>query len=656
MRSYFGFIILVFFLLIGCKKDSNTKPSTGNLQLVSVYVGNEILSFTEQNNDLPLDQPIVIRFSQALDKTSAESAIQLYDNQDNLLEINISFLDEDKTISILPANLLNESQSYTLNITNEIKGINEEEFPGLSLIFTTLSLPLEVIELKIDGEKIESGARIQNISFNPIIEVSFSEKIEKENLESNASIVLGSLTYNFETTAVSDSVYTFKVTDDLPYYRKIKFIISSDLSAEIGKDFQGLAQEFYTQLDSTNKFPEISDEELLTLIQEQTFKYFWDFAHPTSGLTRERNTSVSTVTSGGSGFGLMAILVGIERGFITHTEGISRLSTMIDFLASAERFHGAWSHWLNGETGEAIPFSSDDDGGDLVETAYTAMGLVTVRQYLDSGDSEENELIGKINNLLDEIEWTWYTQDENSLTWHWSPNYDFEKNMKIRGWDEALITYVMAASSTDYSITKEVYDEGWAGGSSMVNGNQFYDIILPLGQDYGGPMFFEHYSFTGLDPRNLVDRYANYWEQTVNHTLINRAYCVDNPINYIGYSEYCWGLTASDGNNGYSAHAPGNDRGVITPSAAVSSLPYTPDESMDVIRHFYYTLGDRLWGEYGFYDAFNVTENWYASSYIAIDQGPIILMIENYRTGLLWDLFMSAPEIQGALTKLGFTF
>jgi hypothetical protein len=138
--------------------------------------------------------------------------------------------------------------------------------------------------------------------------------------------------------------------------------------------------------------------------------------------------------------------------------------------------------------------------------------------------------------------------------------------------------------------------------------------------------------------------------------MINWKYCEDNPRNYVGYSAECWGLTASDNQSGYSAHSPTNDLGVISPTAAVSSIPYTPDQSMAAIKHFYYMLGDRLWGEYGFRDAFNVSAGWWASSYLAIDQGPMICMIENHRTGLLWDLFMSAGEVQAGLNKLGFTY
>jgi hypothetical protein len=332
------------------------------------------------------------------------------------------------------------------------------------------------------------------------------------------------------------------------------------------------------------------------------------------------------------------------------------MNTIVDFLANADRFHGAWSHWLNGSTGEVIPFSQKDNGGDLVETSYMAMGLLTVRQYLDENNPDEKELKDKITLLWESIEWDWYTQGgQNVLYWHWSPNYGWEMNLKISGYNEALITYIMAAASPTYGIEAEVYHQGWARNGSMQNGNDYYGFFLPLGQSYGGPLFFAHYTFLGINPNGLTDQYADYWMQGVNHTEINRAYCLDNPKNWVGYSEDCWGLTASDGNNGYSAHSPTNDRGVITPTAAISSIPYTPEESMQALKFFYYILGDRLWGEYGFYDAFNITEDWTASSFLAIDQGPIVVMIENYRSGLCWNLFMQDEDVKSGLNKLGFS-
>jgi len=402
---------------------------------------------------------------------------------------------------------------------------------------------------------------------------------------------------------------------------------------------------------------QLTDEKLLDLVQHQTFKYFYDFAHPTSGMALERNTSGDIVTSGGSGFGVMALIVGMERGFITRQEGLAQVEKIIEFLETCDRYHGVWPHWLNGASGNVVPFSPKDNGADLVETAFMVQGLIALREYLNGNLAEESALIDRINELWHQVEWDWFTQEgQEVLYWHWSPEFGWEMNHAIRGHNETLIVYVLAASSPTHSIDPLVYHQGYARGGDIVNDSPYLGITLPLGEDLGGPLFFSHYSFLGLDPRNLEDTYASYWEQNVNHSLINRQHCIQNPNGYIGYSPECWGLTASDNDQGYSAHSPTNDLGVITPSAAISSIPYTPEHSMQAIRHFYYELGDSLWGEYGFHDAFNQSENWWASSYLAIDQGPIVVMIENYRTGLIWDLFMSAPEVQEGLTRLGFTF
>ncbi len=402
---------------------------------------------------------------------------------------------------------------------------------------------------------------------------------------------------------------------------------------------------------------QLTDEKLLDLVQHQSFKYFYDFAHPASGMVLERNTSGDIVTSGGSGFGLMALILGMERGFITRQEGLEQLERMVTFLETCDRYHGVWPHWLNGGSGEVVPFSPKDNGADLVETAFLVQGLITVRQYLNDGLAGEEELKERINTLWEEVEWDWFTRGgEEVLYWHWSPEFDWEMNHAIRGHNETLITYVLAASSPTHSIDSSVYHKGYARNGEIVNGVDYYGIKLPLGEELGGPLFFSHYSFLGLDPRNLSDRYANYWEQNVNHSLINRQYCIENPNNFEGYGADCWGLTASDNHQFYGAHSPTNDLGVITPTAAVSSIPYTPEQSLQAIRHFYYELGDRLWGDYGFYDAFNQSQKWWTDSYLAIDQGPIVIMIENYRTGLLWDLFMSAPEVGEGLQKLGFSF
>jgi hypothetical protein len=650
-------VFLIFVLLlfgISCD-DPSEDGAIKELNLLALRVGTYNL-LMDDLTQVPTSDRMTLTFSCPVNPNEIDEEI-LIRGKEGALGYRVETFNSNQTISLILDSALQEGKKYSITITNQLSSGECRKYKGIEREFITKIAPLELNYIKAGD--IEADMRLgvlSGLGIRPVIKIDFSDAVSKEELSNHISLTGVLSTPSIVIDQVEPSMFRLSFNADLEGFSKYNLILSENLVSRKGATFEGALFNVYTDGDTTKKFPEITDEELLTKIQEQTFRYFWDFGHPVSGLARERNTSGDVVTSGGSGFGIMAIPVGIERGFITRTGGIDRLETIIDFLASADRFHGAWSHWMNGNTGEVIPFSSKDDGGDLVETSFMAMGLVTVRQYLNPSVSAEKNLIIKINALLDAIEWDWYTQGENSLTWHWSPNFGFEKNHKIRGWNEALITYVMAASSRKHGISKEVYAQGWARNGNMMNGTDFYGITLPLGPNYGGPLFFEHYSYLGIDPRNLKDQYADYWNQAVKHTQINRQHCIVNPYNYVGYSNDCWGLTASDGNQGYSAHSPTNDRGVIAPTAAVSSIPFTPDESMDAIRHFYYLLGDRTWGPYGFYDAFNITANWYATSNIAIDQGPIIIMIENYRTGLLWDLFMSAPEIKQALTKLGFSY
>ena len=514
--------------------------------------------------------------------------------------------------------------------------------------------------ITIDSIYINSSKVISTITYNvdydnTTIKLFFNKKIDSTKFDKSLFYFSSSFnidySYKFTQDSKSISIIPKVKLNPLTHYR---FYI--DVGANMGGTIiDSYSIKFLTKLDSTDKYPRITDDELLTLIQRQTFKYFWDFGHSISGMSRERNTSGDIVTIGGSGFGLMTIPIGIFRGFITRNEGIERISKIVTFLKNADRFHGAWAHWHNGATGKVVPFSTYDNGGDLVETSYMAAALLCVRQYLNTQNIEENAIINDINTLLNEIEWTWYTKDGSDvLYWHWSPNYNWTMNMQVSGYNEALISYFMAATSTSYPINATVYHNGWAKNGGIINGKFFYGITLPVGYDYGGPLFFAHYSFLGLNPFGLSDNYANYWQQNVNHTLINRQYCINNQKKYPLYSEDCWGLTASDDNTGYGVHEPTRDIGVISPTAALSSMPYTPEESMKVARFLYYKLGDKTWGDYGFYDAFNASAGWWGNSFLAIDQGPIIIMIENYRTGLCWNLFMSAPEVQQAMTKLNF--
>lgn len=524
--------------------------------------------------------------------------------------------------------------------------------------FTPLPDPLTVSSVLIDGLAVHQT--IYNINTLPVIEFHLSDAVDRNSVSSALVFTGNSITpiaFNISYSN-NDKVIKIQPSGNLNYLEAYQINLRPTLKSKDGNNLQPAYNlTFITQIDSTDKFQRISDTALIELVQQQTFKYFWDFAHPVSGLARERNTSGEIVTSGGSGFGIMAIITGVHRGFISRQQGLERMQTMVGFLKNtAQKFHGAFSHWMNGTTGAVIPFSTKDNGADLVETSFLIQGLLTARQYFNSSDPAEVVLRTDINSIWQGVEWNWFRKNnENVLYWHWSPNFNWEMNMQIKGWNECLVTYVLAASSPTHSIPRIVYDNGWASNGGMRNMNTYYGYQLPLGPPLGGPLFFEHYSFLGINPIGLTDQYANYQTQTVNHTKINYEYCKANPNGWFGYSDQCWGLTASDIPNGYTASSPTNDVGVIAPTAALSSFPYTPAESMKALKFFYYKLGDKLWGLYGFYDAFSLKDLWFSNSYLAIDQGPIIVMLENYRSGLLWNLFTSCPEVKSGLQSLGFS-
>lgn len=649
MRIRLLYILLITSLL-GCKSD---EPSAEALQLESAFAGSLQLNLTgDITASIPVDRSISLLFSTALDPATITTGIKLLAGTQEITK-TVSLSAQGKSALLSVNGILENNTVYTVSLTDELRSADGATITPTSFQFRTQAGELELVSVLMNGEAISNNPRVQNVDPQLTLTFEFSTPINVSTFE--MAFRLQGKSVNI-VSSNEDKTITVTPTTSLDYIKKYNFSISDDLESAEGRGFDGYSLEFYTKLDPSFKFPQISEEDLLTKVQEQTFKYFWDFAHPNSGLARERNSSGNTVTIGGSSFGVMSIIVGIERGFITREQGVLRLKKIVDFLKGADRFHGVWPHWMNGNTGETVPFSTNDNGGDLVETAFMIQGLLTVREYLNPGNTQEQSIRNTITQLWEEVEWDWYTQGgQDVLYWHWSPNYGWEKNLKIRGWNESLIVYVLAASSPTHPISASVYNEGWARNGDMTNNNEYYNIQLPLGSSFGGPLFFSHYSFLGLDPRNLQDQYANYWNQNVAHAKINHAYSVANPKNFVGYGEGAWGLTASDNHNGYSAHSPTNDLGVITPTAALSSFPYTPEESMTALKHFYYIMGDKLWGEYGFYDAFNLTENWYASSTLAIDQGPIILMIENYRSALLWNLFMKNEEISDGLDKLGFT-
>ncbi len=405
----------------------------------------------------------------------------------------------------------------------------------------------------------------------------------------------------------------------------------------------------------------LPDTALLEAVARRTFGYFWEGAHPSSGMAFDRRpahggAADGPVAVGGSGFGIMALLAAVDRGWVTRAAALARLAGMVELLERAPRYHGAFAHFLDGSSGATIPFSARDDGGDLVETSFLCMGLLCARQYFDREAPLEHDLRARITALWEAVEWDWYTQGGRRLLyWHWSPHHGWALNHAIRGWNECLVTYVLAAAAPRHGIDPQVYHDGFAGGQDFRNGNAYYGIELALGPPYGGPLFFAHYSFCGLDPHGLRDRYADYGELNRRHVRINRAHCIANPHAHPGYGPSCWGLSASDDPAGYALHAPDHDNGTITPTAALASLPYAPAEVMPVVRHLLTELGDRAWGRFGFVDAFCTRLDWVADACLAIDQGPIVVMMENYRSALLWRLFMGAPEVQAGLRRLGFS-
>lgn len=509
--------------------------------------------------------------------------------------------------------------------------------------------------LKVNG--VSSGFTYYNVNYTPVIEISFTASLDKNSANSSIVIQSGSDAISFTTDFKNhDSTVIIKPT--LSALTKNVITISTNLKSASGNNLKSpVSVILLSQIDSTDKFPRISDDALLTLIQQQTLKYFWDFGHPISGMARERNASGDICTTGGTGFGIMSMIAASSHNFVTRSDALNRIQKIVSFYKNnCTAYHGAYAHWINGATGATVPFSNNDNGADLVETSYLMQGLLCARQYFNAVSAEETNLRNDINSLWNAVDWNWFRQnDQNVLYWHWSPDKNWVMNMPITGWNEALIVYVLAASSNTNAIPRIVYDNGWAQNGAMKNGNVYNGIPLPLGPAYGGPLFFAHYSFLGINPHDLTDGYANYFTQDTAHSKINYRYCVENPGKFYGYSNACWGLTASDEQNGYSAHSPTNDNGTISPTAAISSLPYAPTESMNALKFFYYTLGDKLWGDYGFIDAFNLQNLWFADSFLAIDQGPEIVMIENYRTGLLWNLFMSCPEIKTGMKNLGFS-
>ena len=498
--SFTGFAILCLIVtLSGCTKHSEKPGPASNslLQLQRVRVGSKIIYPDKTNENIPVDKNIFIEFSAMLDTASVQSNISLLDENNLPVQTEINYLDNYQTIVIIPADSLNYMADYTIRIDSNLKGFGQEDFPGIAYQFTTVNGTMAIKSITLNGIALTANKVLQQINTKKIdFEITFSQALDPVNVAGMFTLS-GNIPLN---VSLSDGHKTITVSNnsELRGLTHYYFSVSGNLTAANGFIFDGYTTSFYTAIDSTLKYPEISDDELLTLVEKQTFRYFWDFAHPASGMARERNTSGDIVTTGGSGFGVMALIVGMDRGFITRIQGLTRLDKILNFLETCDRFHGAWPHWLNGSTGKTIPFGTQDNGADLVETSYMVEGLLTMRQYLNATDAGEKNLIDRINALCDSVDYNWFTRGEDVLYWHWSPDYGWAMNMKIQGYNETLITYVVAASSKTHSISEAAYTKGYAKNGAIVNGDTYYGYTLPLGPAYGGPLFLHIILFWGL--------------------------------------------------------------------------------------------------------------------------------------------------------------
>jgi len=456
----------------------------------------------------------------------------------------------------------------------------------------------------------------------------------------------------------------------------------TDFTGETGKKYfykiaflNNKYEETYLSPPATASTKPMTDNELLTMVQEASFRYYWEGAESGSGMAKENIPGrQNIIATGASGFGIMALIVGTERKFITREESVARFVQIVNFLEKAETFHGVYPHFMNGPTGKAVPFFGHrDNGADLVETSFLMEGLLAARQYFSGDNSKEQLIRNKITAIWEKVEWDWFRQYPESkfLYWHWSPDQGWVINHTLIGWNETMVTYLLAIASPTHPVPASMYYSGWANqdstgvkyrsawgqtkdGSMYTNANTYFGIKLDVGVSNGGPLFFTHYSYMGYDPHFITDKYTNYFKNNQNIAKINYRYCVLNPKHFKGYGENAWGLTASDGPFQYSADepVPMQDHGKIAPTGAISSFPYTPEESMKALKNYYFNYGKFLWGEYGFRDAFDLTNNWCSEIYMGLNQAPMTVMIENYRTGLLWKLFMQIPDIKNGLKKL----
>ncbi len=376
---------------------------------------------------------------------------------------------------------------------------------------------------------------------------------------------------------------------------------------------------------------------LLDAVAHETFDYFWREANPANGLIKDRSTPDSPSSIAAVGFGLAAIPIGVDRGWITYDQGYERaLITLKTFAeGGVQGEHGFFYHFVDMQTGERV-WSSELSS---IDTALFIAGALTAGQYFQGTEVE-----ALAEQLYEQIDWQWMMANGTMISMGWKPDIGFLSAFWDH-FDESLLLYALAIGSPTHPVPAETWD-AW---KRPVNVSGEY-IYLP-----GEPLFVYQYPLAYLDLRDREDAYANYFNNAVRACERNRQFAIDNADVFATYQDGVWGISASDGPRGYKAYgAGGTHDGTIAPYASIACLPFTPEASFEAMRAMLSKYGTKVWREYGFVSAINAEEEWYSTEHIGIDQGDILLMITNYQDGLVWKLFMSSPHIQNALAKMGF--
>jgi hypothetical protein len=403
--------------------------------------------------------------------------------------------------------------------------------------------------------------------------------------------------------------------------------------------------------------PFASTDQFLDYVQETDFDYFWYWANPLNGLIPDRSEISSPASIAAVGFGLTAIGIAIDHGWITRSQGVARvLTTLNTFLQGPQGsnttgvigYNGWFYHFLDMKT--ALRANSELSS---IDTSLLLAGILYDKQYFNGANADETSIRTMASAIFDRVNWTWMANGTDGVSMAWYPTTGFSGNYWI-GYSEGMIIYCLGLGTSTSPLPASSWSLWTSGYMWATNYGQAY-VFYP-------PLFTYEYSHCWIDFRHIADSYMNnhsstYFENSRRAALAQVAYSIANPMKEVGYSSNVWGLSASDGPDGYAVHGlpPGGfDDGTIAPTAAGGAIAFTPEYSEPTLNYFYTHYRQHIWTAYGFYDAFNLGKGWYDVDELGIDQGPIVIMIENYRTQRPWRLFMQNQEVQTGLQRAGF--